>query len=298
MKINKKRILILTVTKPDSDIFYYDWIKRGYSVSIAFKDVSKPLRAIRRVWTKCNLPFYSLWLGNWYKQLNDYDYVIIHMSSITRFLPFIITKANPKLKIMCWYWNTIDKDTLPIKTDNSNIEYWSFDKNDCEKYGLNYNVQYYCQPDDDLLKKEKDIDVYFVGREKGRKEIIENFKEECLKQHLRCDFSIIKDDSNEIIPYKEVKEKLSRSKAVLEINKENQVGLTLRALESLFFDIKLITNNELISAQDIYNKHNIFVINKDDISYLKEFINNDYANRDEIKEKYELDKWIANFIKE
>lgn len=298
MEINKKRILILTITRPDSDIFYYDWIKRGYTASMAFKDVSKPLRAIRRIWTKCNLPFYSLWLKDWYKHLNDYDYVIIHMSSITRFLPFYISKANPNLKIKCWYWNTIDKDTLPIKTDNSNIEYWSFDKADCEKYGLNYNVQYYCQPDDNLLTKEKNIDVYFVGREKGRKETIESFKEECKKQNLKCDFSIIKDDSSEIIPYKEIQEKLSKSKAVLEINKENQIGLTLRALESLFFNIKLITNNELICDQDIYDEQNVFVINKDDISRLKEFINSDYVNHDEIKEKYELDKWISNFIKE
>ena len=96
---------------------------------------------------------------------------------------------------------------------------------------------------------------------------------------------------------KDVKEKLSRSKAILEINKDNQVGLTLRALESLFFNTKLITNNESITNFDIYSKNNVLILRMDDIEDLSTFINSDYFVDEEVKQKYELDKWVSNFIK-
>ena len=121
MNENKDKTLILIETNPETDIFFNDWIDRGYKAEVLFKKINKPLRAIRRVWLKNNLPFSCIWLGRWFKDIEQYDTLIIHSSYLTRYLPFVLSKVDPNLRIINWYWNTVDKDTLPIKTDNNNI---------------------------------------------------------------------------------------------------------------------------------------------------------------------------------
>ena len=274
LTMDKKDILILIETNPDNDIFFNDWIDRGYKANVLFKKINKPLRAIRRLCLMNNLVGTKSWLNNWFNNLNEYKAIIIHMSYLTRYLPFYINKKYPDLKIICWYWNTIDDKTLPIKTEIKNIEYYSFDKNDCEKYGLKYNIQYYCEPKQ-LVKDNIDDDIYFVGRSKGREEKIESFKEHALKENLKCKFVVI-NNSNELLPYSSIKKELLKTKAVLEINKKNQVGFTLRALESLFYEIKLITDNKEIKNSPIYCKDNVFIIDEDDYDDLYDFINKPY----------------------
>ena len=145
------------------------------------------------------------------------------------------------LKIKCWYWNTIVDNNKPIINDNKNIEFYSFDRNDCMKYSMKYNIQYYCEQD--IKCRVKDIDLYFIGMNKNRKEIINTIKEEAIKQNINCDFNVI-DDLKDFIPYYKIKEKISCSKAILDIVKDSQVGQSLRPLESLFFETKLVTNNK------------------------------------------------------
>ena len=295
--MRKDRVLLLIETNASNDIFSNDWKDNGYCFSSIFKKVSKPLRAIRRLWMKYNLPFSYLWLDKWFNELDNYDSIILHMSYLTNYLPLVISKRYPKLKIIGWYWNTIDNRTLPIDFHNSNIEYWTFDESDAKKYGLKKNIQYYVTPKN-INSINKDIDIYFIGRDKGRKEKILSIKEEAKKQGLSCDFKIVEND-NDILPYQEVKKYILRSKAILEINKDNQSGFTLRALESLFYQTKLITNNSGIVESDFYNKTNVFILDKDDIKELKLFVLSDYDHSvDVLKKNYDLDRWFNNFYEE
>lgn len=295
--MDKNKTLILIEVNESNDIFYNDWLKHGYKASTLFKRVSKPLRAIRRIWLENNLFNSSMWYGGWFNELDKYDTLIINMSYLTRYMPFIINKKYPKLRIICWYWNTIDNKTLPIETNNANIEYWSFDKNDCDRYNLHNNVQYYCW-NEDAKNNEIESGIYFVGREKGRSNQINEIKDIASKQGLVCNFNVIVDDVNNYIPYTKVREDISKSKAILEINKDNQDGFTLRVLESLFYGKKLITNNKSIRNSIIYNKDNVFIIGEDNIDELKEFINKPYNhNVDKYKNDYELDAWFNNFGK-
>ena len=101
------------------------------------------------------------------------------------------------------------------------------------------------------------------------------------------------------MPYQEVKKYILRSKSILEINKDNQSGFTLRALESLFYQTKLITNNSGIVESDFYNKTNVFILDKDDIKELKSFVLSDYDHSvDVLKKNYDLDRWFNNFYEE
>ena len=295
--MRKDKVLLLIETNENNDIFSADWQENGYCFSTIFKKVNKPLRAIRRLWMKHNLPFSYLWLEKWFNELDKYDSIILHMSYLTNYLPEVIAKKYPKLKIIGWYWNTIDNKTLPMDFNNPNIEYWTFDEKDSIKYGLKKNIQYYVTPKN-INNINKDIDIYFIGRDKGRKDKILEIKEEAEKQGLLCDFKIVESEKD-VLPYKKVKEYILRSKAILEINKDNQSGFTLRALESLFYQTKLITNNFGIKESDIYNKSNVFIVDVDNINDLSLFVKSDYDHStDSIKKNYDLDRWFNNFYEE
>ena len=59
-----------------------------------------------------------------------------------------------------------------------------------------------------------------------------------------------------------------------EIVQPGQGGLTIRTLEALFYNKKLITNNESITEYDFYNADNIFIYKEQDcnIDALKSFL--------------------------
>ncbi len=292
----RKVLLIIEALNLEDEAFYKDWLENGFSVSTIFKKVSKPIRAIRRICLTKNIGDVSIWLGEWFNNLEKYDSIIIHMSRLTRYLPEIISSKYPHIKVIGWYWNTIDKESEPIKNNNPNIDYYSFDKNDCKKYGIKYNAQYYCPVK--LIENKKINDIYFIGRSKGREEQINKLRNDAERMGLKCNFTVIKDNSRNVSLYSDVKKELAKSKAVLEINKKNQVGFTLRTLESLFFEIKLITDNKEIKNTPIYNKNNIFILGEDNIDDLYNFINSDYDySVNKYKDNYCIDTWFNNFYK-
>lgn len=293
-KINKDRILILIETNPDEDIFFYDWIKSGYHAGVIFKKMPKFLRFIRRFFLMYNLPFSSIWYGEWYKELDNYDTVIIHMNHLTRYIPKKIIDRNSMIYVKCWYWNTINIKNKPIIFDKR-IDYYSFDKNDCAKYEIKYNIQYYCEQE---RANDNDIkyDVYFIGMDKKRKNIIKNIEDRFNSIGLICNFKIV-NNVKDFIPYNKIKDEIRNTKSILDINKEKQTGYSLRVLESLFYEKKLITNNKDIVNIEFYNNNNIFIIDVDDNNKLYDFINSDYnTDVNKYKKNYNLDTWINNFF--
>lgn len=290
--LNNKALFL--IESDPSNVNYNALKENGYNVSLFFKEINVFFRFIRRMWIYYDFPFVSIWFNNWYKKLGDYDYLIININRLNHGLLSRILNANKDIKIKGWYWNTIDSTNYPINYQTDRVEYYSFDKDDCKKYNLNYNIQYYSL-DNLILNQNKEYDVYFVGRDKGRKKEIESFVKTAEKFNLILNINTI--NGNNIIPYVDVKKELSKSRAVLEINKENQVGFTLRTLESLFFGIKLITNNASIIDSPIYRKENIFIIGKDDYNQLLSFIYSPYNHEVDIyKREYDINKWYSNFF--
>ena len=90
---------------------------------------------------------------------------------------------------------------------------------------------------------------------------------------------------------------INESKAILDIVQENQTGITIRPLEALFFHKKLITNNKNIVSYKFYCQNNIFIIGKDDINTLKEFMELPWLEIDkEVSDFYTFPKWIERFF--
>ncbi|MBU5648492.1 lipopolysaccharide biosynthesis protein, partial [Pluralibacter sp. S54_ASV_43] len=72
------------------------------------------------------------------------------------------------------------------------------------------------------------------------------------------------------------KENLKRSLAcdiIVDITQENQSGWTLRILEALYFNKKIITNNQSILNSEIYSKERFFILYTNEWSEFDDFIN-------------------------
>lgn len=106
------------------------------------------------------------------------------------------------------------------------------------------------------------------------------------------DFDFIKLSSSDIA------EIVDESKAVLDIQHPKQTGLTMRTIEMIGMNKKIITTNAAIKEYDFYNPTNICVIGRDDITIDPEFFETTYEPLStEIYDKYSLRQWVLDVLK-
>jgi hypothetical protein len=86
---------------------------------------------------------------------------------------------------------------------------------------------------------------------------------------------------------------IAKSKSVLDVQHPKQTGLTMRTLEMLGAERKLITTNPAIQYYDFYNPNNICIINRNNPTIAKDFFNKPYEPvSKELYHKYSLDGWL------
>lgn len=302
----KEKILMLQYS--DNNYFAMQYKKENIDVENILRNVNKFFKILRLINLRLGLPLLGIWYGSWKKRLENYSTIIIYDNQANINLPKYIHRKNPKIRIIFWYWNSVSNSISPDLIDDSICEKWTFDHKDAVKYNMKENTQYYFE-DNDIKKdiKQYENDVFFVGINKDRKEILNICKKEFSRLNIKYKFVIAQERKsrftfnkkyNNYIPYEEVIENILKSKAILDIvNNEKQNGLTLRPLEALFLKRKLITTNNHIMEYDFYNKNNIFILGKDDISKLPQFLSTQYIEIDnKIIEKYKFKNWLKRFF--
>jgi hypothetical protein len=282
------------------------FIKKDIPTYHTFKDIPFVLKVVRKIAKKTGIPSY-IWYDDWTKEIKEINTIIYFCDNSFEYLKCFkyIKRNNPQTRIIFWYWNPVFKMRIkPTDIPDHLCEIWSFDEKDCKQYGLRSNTTFYF----DTIKlplNEVIYDVMFVGVDKGRKEALSSFKAEMEKVGINSYFYIVDDDWNKKnykgpfkpIDYEEYLALVSKSKAILDYVQEGQHGLTLRPMESVFFQKKLITNDKSIINNDFYNSNNIFILGVDDIRNLKTFLSTPYSSIPlEIKEKYDAKTWLNRFL--
>lgn len=251
-----------------------------------------PQNIIFKILMKMNLA--NLMFGKWIKNLNEYKYVILGENYYSFKISKYIKKYNKDIKIIMFFMNTINDDYSYILNDSNIDEFWTFDKEDAIKYNINYNTQFYTN---EIISTKTKIDneVIYLGRDKGRNKILYELKNILDKNNITNNFFIINNEKD-CMKYDEYLQLVFKSNCIVDINKENQIGLSLRPLESLFFEKKLITNNLDILNYKFYNSNNIFLLGYDNIHNLKEFVKSPYIPIDEeIVNYYSYKEWLNRF---
>lgn len=91
---------------------------------------------------------------------------------------------------------------------------------------------------------------------------------------------------------------LSESKAVIDVQKSHQRGLTMRTIEMLGANRKLISTNSHVKNHDFYNPHNICVVNPLEPIVPTDFFQTPYqAPAVHIREKYSLATWLERLLR-
>lgn len=87
------------------------------------------------------------------------------------------------------------------------------------------------------------------------------------------------------------------SEVIIDYGHPDQTGLTMRTIETLGINKKLITNNKLVMEEPFYKTENIFVIGQQDEQELAEFLILPYVPvSNEVYQSYAIENWVERLI--
>jgi hypothetical protein len=185
---------------------------------------------------------------------------------------------------------------------------FSFEKDDCTKFDLKFAPNWIYNSRPSLTTNTNfEYDVFNISSNDRRLPILVRIANELKSKEIKFKFIIYdkKHNStdgnityiNKHMPLSEVNNYISRSKVLLDINRNGQNGLTFRVFESMGLEKKLITTNSEIKNYDFYNPNNILVIDEKNPVIPIAFFENEYEKiPDSIFEKYTLEGWVNNVI--
>lgn len=311
MKLNMKKILMLY---SDKESYFFNKINNDeIELCRVFKSEKWIKNKFLSIIRKYRLKYSKFFYDEWFTNLNHYEMIIVFDSPFNYdrcLLSNISKKAQNAVKVL-YLWNIVNNEKLINEQLNeckkNNFSIYSYDKENCQKYNLKFNSIMYIQ---DITLKNNNIlfDTIFLGFLKDRNEKLKNLYEIFKKANLKAKIVIVSrpgEEENQLFDYRKKSVKydeyldlISKSNSILDITQENQNGFSLRVMESIFLNKKLITTNKDILNSNFYNKNNILVIDIDNIieKEIIDFFNLPFIEySDEIKKYYSLEEWIKRF---
>lgn len=254
----------------------------------------------------------------------DYDYVFIIKCEM---MPIKIIKKMKRLfpnAVFCLYLYDSLKN---IKGVVDKLEYFdrvlSFDSEDVKNdSSIIFRPLFYIDDykQKHIRNKQYKYDISFIGTiHSDRYKIIKTIKDLAeknnytyyfycyLQSHFihsyyrltKKEFVNTKKDDFEFdkIQSSLIAEIIVNSNVVLDIQHPKQTGLTMRTIEMLGMNKKLITTNQNIKKYDFYNSNNIAVIDRNYVEIPKGFLNKQYEKINEnIYNRYSLEHWVLEVL--
>lgn len=193
---------------------------------------------------------------------------------------------------------------------------YSFDPVDCEKYGFSFCKQVYSPIKLPSLSKQPiAYDIYFAGRDKGRLALIYDIIDQGKKQNVESFIrmpELLEEQKNrmkellqenyveDMLSYENILTEMQKSNCILEIIQKGQYGISWRAVEALFYNKKLLTNNVDIVHNEFYDSRYIHIFHSvDEINFdwVKEIIDVNYKYNNEYSPSKFIDRLRKDFIK-
>ena len=229
----------------------------------------------------------------------------------------IILKFIATQDLHQWIWNPV-KSFRKSSLSRSIYKFWlarrgiksyTFDPADAMQFGFMQRPQVFRRIATES-REDTRHDVYFVGNDKGRLEVLKEWQNRFEKCGLTTYFHIVADKkerytahdrkllADKWLPYQDNIELVQQSRCLLELLQSTQSGPTMRSLEAAFFAKKLITNNKLIRHTALYSPTRIFIIGEDDPIDLRAFID---SGQDPVAEsilaQHDVENWIKGFAR-
>ncbi len=234
--------------------------------------------------------------------LQDGDVLIMFDQTNIKMLTERIDSLGINLRKILFFWNSI-RNTNFAFINRAEWEIWTFDPEDALKYDLKYGGQFSLLDKANYPKgNQNKYDIYFAGIDKGRFKHLRQI--ESTNPGLTLFFRYVSNmkalfnkQYSSKISYSQYLKEESESTALLEYIQTGQTGLTLRTIEALFMNKKLLTTNSGIINYSFYSDDNIRIIENDCISDIYDFINSDSSlGKDVNLEDYTYFNWMQRMI--
>lgn len=244
-------------------------------------------------------------------KIKSNDIVIFFMVENKEPVLNIVSWLPKKTRKIVWFWNSVNDgfnksaeshsmylDIKMMKWAGCDIA--TFDPYDAEIFNLKLVNQFFNFSKVPGPKANPQYDFYFIGNPRGsqREHILAEIKERIEQQKLSINILMRNLTMSGYISYEENLANVSNCRCVIEIVRENQTGLSLRPLEALAMNKKLVTNNKNIKNMDIYSPNNIFIWGVDDSSRLASFIKEPLDPLpNDVLHQYDVNCWLDKLLK-
>ncbi|MFH0709185.1 MAG: hypothetical protein V2A75_03170 [Pseudomonadota bacterium] len=225
-----------------------------------------------------------------------------------------LKETQTKAEFISYHWDSIVSGFDYLNTVPFFDRVFTFDRVDCEEHNFRYLPLFASGIYSSIRQKKRnyDIDVYTVGSvyKLQRYFLVHEFKNFCVKNdisiyvHLHLTLVtyiklllkgiIPKNVSLSAIDNNIMEDITFHSRAVLDVPNRPQSGLTMRIIENIAIGKKIVTTNLNIEKEPFYDKNQVFLLGKDNMDGLKEFLELDI----EIQERSELmlDSWLKKIF--
>ena len=219
-------------------------------------------------------------------------------------------------KYIAYLYDSIERCPVKHLLEGVFDEIYSFDKNDIEKYNLLPITNYiyfekekvtteikqkfiYIGSIDNRLKilnifgeKLKLNNQSFAFYAIGKKAFVNQLKQKFLGKNKNIIFRKNRFTKEQTLEY------YKKSEIIVDLVRDEQVGLSFRIFEAMGLNKKLITNNKNVKKFDFYNSGNILILNEDFTTNENLFIESRYTEiENHIYEKYTVDTWVKCVFK-
>ena len=231
-------------------------------------------------------------------------------------------EAFPNAKFCLYMWDSLNN----YPDTREKFKYFdvinTFDRKDSIDEKIGFRPLFYAKQYEQKVDKDKNhkYDFCFIGTiHSDRFEMLQKVKTEAKKNNQSVFFypylqkkyvfyaykilkpgfrnANINDFKFEKISGDKIAEVVSESKAVIDVQHPKQTGLTMRTIEMIGMNKKLITTNEDIKNYDFYNPTNICVVDRKNPVIEKEFFEVPYKELPEdIYRKYNLTQWVIDAL--
>lgn len=292
------RTIIYKYANSDFENETCEWFKQIGCEVIAFEEIDSGMTGLRK-----RIKYIQTII---FKMNRECERIIVFDNY--SFYILLMLFQRKKQNVYLWMWNKISTSRVEhIRLMISKLLgiVYSFDKNDCEKYGLRHNSQfYYCKKRETKYIK---YNSFFVGKDKGRYNLLEklsNYFDDC---NISYTINIFPDNdkqynkkqliSSSFMSYQEVCDTISKSEIILDIVQDGQEGLTLRAMEAIFYDKKIVTNNINYRNYDFYDSEKVYIIQNEEFDGLDEFLKNNknVGYGQDVKNCCSIETWLTRF---
>lgn len=263
----------------------------------------------KKVLRRINTYFAKISLGDWKKSKEKYDVLIIMESDATVEVLKAIKRLDISSTKILYFMNSVTKINKKLLDHAKKLGYIiaTYNLKDSIQYNINYVHQCWNPeliPSNMFMEQDRNVDLFFVGKAKNRYDSLIGLKRMAEKVGLTTKFIIISDKKKpgtqkEEIPYAQCLSQMKYTKVIVDIVGEGNIGLTWRPLEALFMKKKLLTNYREIEKYELYqeNKANIFIIGKDNINKLYDFVKSPYVDKNLDLSKYDIENWLKKLVR-